>query len=269
MSLSASEILSLNDAGVDWGACYNYTEDSDSRTPDCKVKLKTNCYGLFEPKTDCVSGYVDSYIKNIQGNWQSIGVSGSVFSSFKPGDIVWNSIYAGTYIPSGISLSDGLNIYSSSDSSQYAILIYPTIVPCILSENTSLSSKTSAFSGQYNRNEGNKFNAKINLPEISDNTNIFLDWVILSYGELEFLHNKYLQHLSLRTKINSMLVNKNHIVTSSTVFTTKISRHPNAKDLTSNYLYGMGFPDGKISLVNPTFESNFILARSIPIIPTS
>lgn len=266
MPLSASDILSLNDAQVAWGACYNYTENSDSRIPYCDVKLETNCYGLFTPKTDCVSGYIDSYIKNTQGNWQSTGVSSSVFSSLKLGATIWNSIYVGTYTPSGISFSDGLNVYSSSDSSQYAIIIYPTTEPYILSENTSLSNKTSAFSGQYNRNEGNKFNPKINLPEVFDNTNIFLDWTIPSIVELKFLHKKYLQSLSLRTKINSMLVNKNPIFTSSTVFNAERSRYPNVKDLTLKYLYGMGFPDGNIALVDPRLESNCLLVKTIPLI---
>ncbi len=269
MTLLNSDIIELNNSAIEWGSCYDYTENENNRSQTCNITLKSNCLGLFVGSTGCFSNYIDSQFKNDTGKWQSSGISSSYFNSIPIGVNIWGSIFIGIYSPSGITLSDGLNTFSSSDSTQYALLINPTVRSIRFADyiKSELSPNTSIFSGEYNRNYGNRFDPEINNREIPiEFENIFLDWTIPSIVELKFLYKNYIKSFSLRNKLTSMFMNKNMIATSSSVFLADRSKYPNVKNINKKYLYGMRINTGNIEFVSPSILSNCLLVRSIPLL---
>lgn len=290
MTLTSNEIETLNDSGSNWGSCYYIVETNNSRYIECSVKLYDKCNGIFVQKKDCESDQMFSSIKDSDGYWNSVSLPASSFSDMDPGDNRYNSIYIGTYIPNTITLNNGIDTISTSDSNQYALFLYPApfydnikpevdvdfvkqvnISKKLPADNIAffkkLSTDTSFYNGQYNFRQANTFGPPVNVDTnfVFGVESFFRDWYYPSIGELKFIHNQYLNNQKLRVKINSIL-KKTKISRSSTTFITNSYAYPELEKINKRSLYGYDFEKGKLVYINCYIKTLQFLVRYIPLV---
>jgi len=275
MTLTSKEISILQESGLKWGSCYKIVETDTNRSLECSVTLSKNCDGVFISGKDCQSDSMFNSIKDSGGNWNAIAQSISSFSDIKPGDNKYDSVFVGIYTPNTITVSNGINTSSSSDSNSYAIFLYPKpfydTKPLELNEKVELGLKTlpddtSFFNGRYNSFTGPKFGPPVNVDTnfIFGVESFFRDWYYPSIGELIFIHNQYMSNPKLRAPINSIF-EKTKVVRSSTAFSLNTRAYPELDSINKKSFYSFDFEKRKIVYVNYYIYTLQFLIRSIPI----
>jgi len=277
MTLTSKEIAFLQQSGQNWGSCYTIIETSTNRFLGCSVTLDENCNGdgVFISGKDCQSDSTFDSIKDSEGNWNAIPQPISSFYDIKPGEKKYDSIFIGIYTPSTISVSNGINTSSSSDSNSYAILLYPKPFydrkppepKETLDGVKTLTDDTSFFNGRYNSFAGPKFGPPVNVDTnfIFGVKSFFRDWYYPSIAELIFIHNQYMSNPKLRAPINSIL-EETKVVRSSTAFSLNTRAYPKLDPINRNTFYSFDFEKNKIVYVGFYFQTLQFLIRSIPII---
>jgi len=261
MILSQDDIISLNASGVSWGACYNY---SSSGLLGCSETI--NCFsGVFVAGATCKSNYHPDFNKNENDFWVSDPIVGSTISSVKIGDPLFGGIYCGIFTPSGVSFSDNVQILSSTDSTNYAMIMKEDKFagPYIENKISTLNPNTSNYNGAYNAAFANK--VKVDIETQND---FYKDWRIPSIAELYFIHYKaYKSSAIFRSIIHNLYGSNNINITSSSVFriNTK-SKIQESSVLNENYLYGMDFNRGRVVLIGPYIISIFMYIRLVRLI---
>jgi len=274
MTLTSKEISILQESGLKWGSCYKTVETDTNRSIECSVTLSKNCDGVFLSGKDCQSDSMFNSIKDSDGNWNAIAQPISSFSDIKPGDNKYDSIFVGIYTPNTITVSNGINTSSSSDSNSYAIFLYPKPFyankPVEVNEKSdglkTLSDDTSFFNGRYNSFAGPKFGPPVNVDTnfMFGVESFFRDWYYPSIGELIFIHNQYMSNPKLRAPINSIF-EKTKVVRSSTAFSLNTRAYPELDNINKKSFYSFDFEKRKIVYVNFYIHTLQFLIRSIPI----
>ena len=260
MTLTSTDISILNTAGVSWGACYSYNDDG---SVSCSPLLNSTCGGYYKAGVTCNTQSIPTINKYKTNFWIPSGISASSLSNITVGSMLQGGIFGGTYSPSGISFSDGINTISSSDTTVYALILYKDIFKTkyIKSTTTILNVDTSNYNGRFNLVLENSIQPSLNF----DNT--FPDWYFPSISELYFIKNQYKKHTIFRNKVKKMSNNEAQNITSSSVFSI-VSPTPLQKDSPFNkkYLYGMNIEYDAFVLISPYIKSNFFSIRSIEVI---
>jgi len=264
MILSPDDIISLNTSGVSWGACYTY---SPTGTSECVEKTKTNCYGgVFDAGVTCTPNYYPNFTKNENNLWTSDPIAESTISTFKPGDHVLGGVYVGTLTPNKESFSDKVQMLSSTNSTNYAIVMYEQkiIDPYLKNSHSKLNPNTSIYDGAYNSVFANK--VKVNFAVQNDT---YKDWYIASIAELNLIKKLYKRSSKFRSIVYNLYGNTDIKITSSSVFNINTnSKIQKSSLLNEKYLYAMDFNTGDIILFGAYIESILMYIRRIIVVPS-
>jgi len=271
-NLTAEEISAMKAENIDWGSCYTAIFSDNTINISCHISQKETCSSdIFISKTECSAINLSSIVKDNNGNWYATNMSESVFASVSPGSHIQNLVYAGIYTPSSLPIFTGSTNHTSTDSSKYAILIYPKLQSYSFSKHLPLNNQTSLYSGIYNKVFGNRIQSTLNEenqePE-EKSKKTWLDFYIPSFGELIWLKKQMKSHFSLKNTIHTMMTNTNSVLVSSTVFFESAVLYPKTKEYNRKYMRGISIfqADNKYYLVNPNNRLNLIHFRAIPLI---
>ena len=255
MSLSLDDISYLNASGVSWGACYSYNKNG---SVDCSHKKEFSCGGYFQKGITCDTGLLSSFSKYETNFWIADKITTASLSGIQIGSDFQGGVYGGTYSPSNISFNDGISTISSSDTTVYAMIIYPNALKTkYLKPNRSLITNTSNFNGRLNLVMGNSTQPSLNFD------NIFKDWYFPSIGELHYIKNIYVKNIKFRTKMKKSLKGKFNIPSSSVFNIPSPTILQSRSPLNGKYLYVIDMEyDGNLSLINPNIEYGFLAIRT-------
>ena len=259
MSLSFDDISYLNASGVSWGACYSYNENGGV---DCSHKKEFSCSGYFQKGITCDTTLLSSFNKYETNFWIADKITTASLSGIQIGSDFQGGVYGGTYSPSNISFEDGISTISSSDTTVYAMIIYPNALKTkYLKPNRSLITNTSNFNGRLNLVMGNSTQPSLNFD------NIFKDWYFPSIGELYYIKNLYAKNMKFRTKMKKSLKGKFNIPSSSVFNIPSPTILQSRSPLKGKYLYVIDMDyDGNLSLINPNIEYGFLPIRTIEVL---
>lgn len=260
MTLSNNDIDYLEFSGEPWGSCYSYNKNGE---PECSHALQNTCNDPsgFKLGVTCDTQSIPQ-LNKYKNFWNPDPIPAAVLSGISVGDPFLWGVYVGIYIPANISVSNDINVMSSTDTKQYAMIVHKTPFEfTYLKDNRKLDPKASTHNGKFNlllRNSSD-------VPHNIDNT--FKAWSFASIGELEFFKLQYAKYIKLR-EMRNILKLADFNISSTSVFNMGPSATSLQKlsPLNKNYLMGLNIEYGTLFLVSPYIQSNFLVTTLIEVI---
>lgn len=268
MALTTRDITELTASGKEWCSCYSGVNGRCTHEipKDCKnwSVMFRECSSLRTPPT---------LITNNIGKWRSDTLLESSFNSLlssdniQPGDLLWGGIYIGVYQPSLVTLNDGINTITTTNTRRYAIIVDTNHANLSVfnKSETPAAKSTSVHNGLYNRDllyQSSLYNT------LDRRVNPFSDWYLPSICELKFLQSKASLQ-KIKSKLSNIIgTRKPSMLLSSSFFNviTGNNLQKSSKTNTNYYSYTLNMNFNSITLLNSNLKENCLFFRRIELI---